>query len=212
MAAVPVSGRLPKGRILLKSCLRHFICIQGREHLLPKVCLRYCRNTLCPHLTAIDPHWFLQASCILSDPLFQTDLMSGLLLWVCSRADEIWIWAPVELCELCVKWYAVWVSKRTRPVSHCLHYVSLTGWLSALSHAERGTSVECVLHPVCVCFYVHDRCASHALLLVGSSAIQLQWWTWRSRLTDWQTEMMWWKLPLTTFVSLPPPSPNDEPW
>ncbi len=133
--------------------------------------------------------------------------MSMLLLWVCGGADEIWIRVPAELCELCVKWFAAWVSTKTKPVSHCLPSVSLTGWLSEFARLSSF---------LCVCQCVHScvsTCSTPvslsvcALLPVASGAIHCS-----DEPGDLarQTEMMWRKLPLTTSVSRPPPSPNDR--
>lgn len=152
--------------------------------------------------------------------------MLKLLLYVWGRADEIWVRSPVELCELCVKWFAVWVSKRTKPVSHCLPSVSLkmivcafTCWARHVCRVFVHVLCVCVREWVCICmcFYVHNQYTCLFDVYVHCCWMEdvpfscndepggLAWQTDRQK---WCDENCLWP----PFVTHPPPSLYDRPW
>lgn len=113
---------------------------------------------------------------VLWDPLFWKDLMLRLLLCVSGRPDEIWIGAPAELCELCLRWFASWVSEKPQPCQS-LPTLCFSHWMSVRASTHWARHVLCT-----TCNFPISSasvCAPDALRTVPQ-----QWWTWRPRQTD----------------------------
>lgn len=211
MAAAPVSGRLPKGHILLNLVLGISSVFRKDSTFFQKFASGTV-ETVCPSCTVRShfPNRFNVGSC-----------------WYESEAGQMRFGYESLWSFVSYAWNDMLCGSVREPnpsvtaAAFCLSYWMIVCAFSCWA-TQRLSSV-CVCSPSCTCVSVHVHaflCAwlvtsllsACALPLVGSGAVRLQWWTRRPRLTDWETEMMWWKLALTTFVSLPTPSLHDRVW